>query len=100
LFAGNDALDERDFFQIAQRKAAGRYNEEVRYFDTGEEERAAHFLNADEQSENAIERRDRLAMETYLERKEVDGERSMYIVDRNKYGAMPQEKRWLKVIKS
>jgi hypothetical protein len=36
-------------------------------------------------------------METYLERKEIDGERSMYIMDRNKYGAMPQEKRWLKV---
>jgi hypothetical protein len=31
---GNDALDERDYFQIAHRKAAGRYNEEVKFFST------------------------------------------------------------------
>ena len=27
---GDDALDERDYFQIAHRRAAGKYNEEVR----------------------------------------------------------------------
>ena len=32
---GNDALDERDYFQIAQRKAAGRYNEAVKFYGVG-----------------------------------------------------------------
>lgn len=94
---GNDALEERDFFQIAQRKAAGRYNEEVRYFDTGEEQDAAHFLNAGEDQESAIERRDRMARERYLEVRETDGERAMYTCQKNKYGALPHEKRWKKL---
>ena len=37
---GNDALDERDYFQIAQRKAAGRYNEEVKFYATEDEQTA------------------------------------------------------------
>jgi hypothetical protein len=45
---GNDALDERDYFQIAQRKAAGRYNEEVKFFKTRAEEQSASETKIDD----------------------------------------------------
>jgi hypothetical protein len=45
---GNDALDERDYFQIAQRKAAGRYNEEVKFFSSRQEMDGAIKTQADD----------------------------------------------------
>jgi hypothetical protein len=45
---GYDALDERDYFQIAQRKAAGRYNEEVKFFSSKEEMDGATKTQADD----------------------------------------------------
>jgi hypothetical protein len=45
---GNDALDERDYFQIAQRKAAGRYNEEVKFFSSKQEMDGAIKTQADD----------------------------------------------------
>ena len=45
---GNDALDERDFFQIAHRKAAGRYNEEVKFFASRDEEHLAAQTKLDD----------------------------------------------------
>ena len=45
---GYDALDERDYFQIAQRKAAGRYNEEVKFCMSKDDEAAANMKRTDD----------------------------------------------------
>lgn len=78
---GNDALDERDYFQIAQRKAAGRYNEEVKYFADRDEQQEAHYLTkAMEDGPVSLESK---AADSYMALLENAGHRNLFTL-RNK----------------
>lgn len=87
---GNDALDERDYFQIAQRKAAGRYNEAVAFYKNEEEQEAEHFLN--KKHEGDLEKHlEKMSDLTYEKAEDPRGHSNLFTLPEKKFGALFNE---------
>ncbi|EKX48375.1 hypothetical protein GUITHDRAFT_162477 [Guillardia theta CCMP2712] len=90
---GNDALDERDYFQIAQRKAAGRYNEAVKFYANVNEQDQAHVLNKNSDTAKFASENPELLKKYIKNVEEVHtGHNSLFTLPNKKLGYYPCEK--------